>query len=496
MGTAIAGKRYIYNAGFCDLEGDSLSYELAVPLQGSNISVPNYRFPNELSDSTQSGATPATFAIDSVNGFVYWDAPTTAGEYNIAFKVNEWRDGRRIGSYTRDMQVLVQSCESGECNPPVFDISLWNRVVLTAGDMLDFNFKIAQHGQTTSLAAYSSHLQQENISFSSSETSTTNNGKLTWNTKLDEIRLTPYNFYFFAKTERSDGEAEAFSMSLLQVFLRTAKPLNLTATANDSEKSVALSWSAYQNGNLSSYSLFRRVSKIDNISEDSSVDISWLNQYVKIAELGKESTNYTDLNLVGTSEYSYRLVANLEIEGRQAKSLASNRATATITCSTEDVVADFQVFQNGKDVFIVNNSQNAHTYYWDFGDGTKDTTFLNQIAHTYQELDEYQISLTATNSCNTQSVTKNTIITSLEIESGIQLNIYPNPATGGSHLKLDMPKGVKIISSSLFSQDGKKYKLELKEDSLKLPEGIAPSLYFMVLELGSGETIVEKLVIE
>ena len=56
------------------------------------------------------------------------------GEYNVAFVIDEWRHGVRIGSLTRDMQIRILACNN---NPPVI-ISVTDTCV-TAGDQLNFN---------------------------------------------------------------------------------------------------------------------------------------------------------------------------------------------------------------------------------------------------------------------------------------------------------------------------------------------------------------------
>lgn len=107
--------RYIHNPGAYDPDGDSLSYELDVPKQAFQRPVNNYRDPNvaEFSTSQESGATPALFGIDPVFGDLIWDAPGTAGQFNVAFRIVEWRkiDGRfqQIGYVVRDMQIIIEN---------------------------------------------------------------------------------------------------------------------------------------------------------------------------------------------------------------------------------------------------------------------------------------------------------------------------------------------------------------------------------------------------
>lgn len=65
----------------------------------------------------------------------------------------------------------------------------------------------------------------------------------------------------------------------------------------------------------------------------------------------------------------------------------------------EDPVASFQ-YEISEDDFLTvhfeNFSQNAETYQWTFGDG--ETSTEENPTHTYEEPDEYEVTLTATNS--------------------------------------------------------------------------------------------------
>ena len=63
----IVGIRYIHNPGAFDPDGDSLSYELVIPLQDELNEVTNYRYPNsqefytEFNEGREGGLGPTTF---------------------------------------------------------------------------------------------------------------------------------------------------------------------------------------------------------------------------------------------------------------------------------------------------------------------------------------------------------------------------------------------------------------------------------------------------
>ena len=107
--------RYIHNPGAYDPDGDSLAYELGVPFQAFQRRVNNYRDPNvpEFSTKQESGQTPALFSINEITGDLIWDAPGTSGQFNVAFKIMEYRKlaGKwvQIGYVIRDMQIIIEN---------------------------------------------------------------------------------------------------------------------------------------------------------------------------------------------------------------------------------------------------------------------------------------------------------------------------------------------------------------------------------------------------
>jgi len=107
--------RYIHNPGAFDPDGDSLSYLLDIPKQGFERNVNNYRDPAsaEFSKKREDGSVPAFLRIDPTFGDLVWDAPGTAGQFNVAFRIIEWRkiNGKyeQIGYVVRDMQIIIEN---------------------------------------------------------------------------------------------------------------------------------------------------------------------------------------------------------------------------------------------------------------------------------------------------------------------------------------------------------------------------------------------------
>ncbi len=107
--------RYIHNPGAYDPDGDSLSYRLDIPKQGFERVVNNYRDPasSEFSKNQEDGSVPAFLRVDPFFGDLVWDAPGTAGQFNVALRITEWRkiEGKyvEIGYVVRDMQIIIEN---------------------------------------------------------------------------------------------------------------------------------------------------------------------------------------------------------------------------------------------------------------------------------------------------------------------------------------------------------------------------------------------------
>ncbi|MBK8620502.1 MAG: gliding motility-associated C-terminal domain-containing protein [Saprospiraceae bacterium] len=124
---ACAGKKFIHNPNGYDPDGDSLVYELAVPLQAVNLPVPLYLLPDQILPGPNN-----KISINGRTGEFIWDAPVLLGEYNIAIKISEYRNGVLISSVLRDMQILVRACVN---DPP--SILVDEEICVLAGEKID-----------------------------------------------------------------------------------------------------------------------------------------------------------------------------------------------------------------------------------------------------------------------------------------------------------------------------------------------------------------------
>ncbi len=192
------GEVFKHNPNAYDIDGDSLVFELAVPLQASNTSVPNYAFPDEVNPGADNN-----ISLDPNTGEFTWDSPQEPGEYNVAFLIREFRNGIQIGTMIRDMQILIEDVPN---TPP--ELSIVNDTCVTVGDVLTINVEATESedapssGQIIDLSAFGGPFELESSPASFAvllETINEANGIFNWNIVCDHIYSDEYIVVFKAE---------------------------------------------------------------------------------------------------------------------------------------------------------------------------------------------------------------------------------------------------------------------------------------------------------
>lgn len=105
------GQPYFTSFSIEDPDGDSLSYRLTQPLQGSGTAVEDYLY---LDDPSLYQGTPGLFQLSSTTGNLIWATNNLANipdqqavDFNLAIKVFQWRNGFIIGETTIDYTIEV-----------------------------------------------------------------------------------------------------------------------------------------------------------------------------------------------------------------------------------------------------------------------------------------------------------------------------------------------------------------------------------------------------
>jgi gliding motility-associated-like protein len=287
------GKPFYHTPAAYDPDGDSLSYRL-IPCKGvGGEDIPGYTYPQASS----------LFEVDPVTGILQWENPMLQGEYNVAILIEEWRQGVKIGSVTRDMQILINACNN---NLP--QINAISDTCVVAGSTLDFVITgIDPDGNKVTLEASGGPLE---LSVSPAVMTPPNAHGLnpafefTWHTECSHIRKTPYQLVIHAKDD-------SFPIPLSNVHA-----VNITvigpAMENLAVDDFHLTWSPYAScTNVEAIRVYRRTGSTPYEPDDCETGVR--PGYQMIAELPANATSYQDTNggadfLQGV-DYCYRVVA-------------------------------------------------------------------------------------------------------------------------------------------------------------------------------------------
>lgn len=116
---AYVNQIFTHNTGAYDPDGDSLAFELFIPLADQNVEVPNYVYPHLLTPP------PATLTLNQITGDMIWDRPTYTGVVNVGIIVKEYRriyvngvlnSVLQVGWVKRDLQIIITDSNN---KPPI-----------------------------------------------------------------------------------------------------------------------------------------------------------------------------------------------------------------------------------------------------------------------------------------------------------------------------------------------------------------------------------------
>lgn len=302
------GKLYLHNPSAYDPDGDSLSYRLVACKGMDGMDIPGYTYPQ----ASQS------FSIDSVTGELRWENPVLQGEYNVAFIVEEWRHGVKIGSVIRDMQILISACDND-----LPQIHCDDTYCVVAGEQLSFVVSGSDpnpYNQVTLTASGAPFELTQSPALMNPETATGYQPEFEfiWNTGCSHVRNTPYQVVIHAK---DDGVPVSLTnVKTITINVMGPKVQNLVAEAHGHE--ATLSWSAYSCPNASALLVYRKAGCNGYVPDECETGIR--EGYQLIATLDDVfATSYTDPDLAQGMTFEYRVVAQFR-DG--AKGIVSDAA--------------------------------------------------------------------------------------------------------------------------------------------------------------------------
>lgn len=203
-----------YNPLPFDIDGDSLVWNLSVPLSGSGT-VSGYQ---DLSDTILYSNTTGVFSMDAVTGQITWD-PKMVGNFVASFAIEEYRNGVLVGAMSRDMQFVVVPDSTNAVPdvsflqaPPTNNLG-YPYVKILPGQNYDITLLAsdADVSDVLSIEVYGESFEITNPStFNYSTTGNGNEieGTFSWTPDMSQVRSKPYivvfrtsdNFFYFDET--------------------------------------------------------------------------------------------------------------------------------------------------------------------------------------------------------------------------------------------------------------------------------------------------------
>ena len=319
---ACSGTRFTYNPAAYDPDGDSLSYVLVTPWEAQNKVVGNggYTLPNDsrFNGKSEAGGSPL-FQINPITGTLTWDAPGATGQYNLAFLIEEWRNGERIGFERVDMQVVVNDCQNRRP-----EVIIPKDTCLVAGTLLnrtilarDPDVPLQDLRITSFGGVYDATFPNPRATFvfSPDKQKSTAKGTFNWQTACQHIRLAPYTIVFRAEDFPPNANTKLTDSKSWQVTIVGPQPTSLTATPLN--KAIRLNWDNYltkQCNNAQEIIIYRKQGCDNRTPANCEIGVpaSW--GYQEIGRVPAGTTTFLDDNnkagLPKGIKYSYRIVAS------------------------------------------------------------------------------------------------------------------------------------------------------------------------------------------
>ncbi len=459
---------FIHNPGAFDPEGDSLSYELTVCKRDVGRNVEGYSFPETLFGATnQAGTGPATLRIDPLTGDLIWDAPLQPGQYNVAFFVNEWRNGIKISSINRDIQIIIRENPN---RPPVLIIPQDTCVI--AGSSLTRNIIATDPDRDfITLQAFGELLQNRSPgnratfdTLLSQSTAGRRVGTFRWQTVCTDVRREPYNVVFRAEDRPTPRINRLVVLRTWRITVIGPPPTGLTATPDNTNRSVSLSWANYTCPNATRMLIFRRQGTSAWNPGTCETGIPASAGYQQIGEVPIGQTSFLDNNggqgLRRGVTYCYRIYAVFP-NPRGGESIASTEICTTLQTNAP-LITNVSVERTSPtqgEIFVrwvkpiaidVTRFPKPHTYRVTRAENFSGTVNIRQLPRVFAENDTFftDIGLNTAQRVYNYRVTffaNGVIVDSSEVASSVRLEA--TPASRAINLRWNMVVPWNNISS-------------------------------------------------
>ncbi|MCR5886776.1 gliding motility-associated C-terminal domain-containing protein [Hymenobacter sp. J193] len=360
---------YLHNPAGSDADGDSLAYKLVecryVPggvasVRGNTPEpkvVPAYRYPDDQASTVSPGGVqvpfagppaaqegrPAIFTQDVLTGQIVWNSPSMAGEFNVAFVVEEWRrvEGAtpvKIGEILRDMQITVSPTDNLR---PI--LTLPRDICIIAGDSARGVVRaVDPNGDPIDLTAFGGLLARTPVltppgyerfraTFRQKQRTAPVSGVFRWRSTCADVAEQPYQIVFRASDDPGNNEVPLIDQGVWRITVVGPPPENLQATPE--ALGINLTWNLYECQNASRILIYRREGPGNFEPDTCNPGIPTSAGYVQIGEVAANTREFRDDNkgrgLERGKTFCYRIYAEFPLPAG-GKSLASQEVCAKI----------------------------------------------------------------------------------------------------------------------------------------------------------------------
>ncbi len=296
---------YCHNVSAYDPDGDSLHYSLVTPRGMDCEPIPVYDRPDKC--GLCSPGPNNDLEIDPATGELCWDAPQVAGEYNIAIKVKEYRNGILVGSVVRDMQITA----TGQCNNEAPELDPLPDTCVKAGTDIEFQVSATDPDNdeiTLKGSGGPFEVAQSPAQFPHGITNPGNvSGTFKWSTKCAHVRKRPYQATFRVRDDKQVALQDFETMNI-----RVVAPAPQNPQASPAGNTMELEWEKSICTQATSYKIYRREDSIGFSPDHCETGVPDYTGYTLLdSTMGLNDTSYVDDNgLTHGTRYCYMVVAS------------------------------------------------------------------------------------------------------------------------------------------------------------------------------------------
>lgn len=333
---ACVGQPYCYQVAAFDPDGDSLAYELTIPM-GTNCQQlafgTNYIYPDSPSSSSVITGGGGNMEIDPLTGTLCWVSPQIQGEFNYAIKIKEYRNGIEVGYVIQDIQVFVLN----DCNQNTApDLAELSDTCVSAGDTLIVPIPYTDNLGAT-LQSFGQPFSANPAAFVSNPppNGATDTAYFVWETGCSNVQAAVYPTYFIAQ----DAGNPVPLQDIETMYITVNGPAVTNLTVNPQGNGMQLNWDPNICSNIIGYKIYRR-SGLSNYTEDCcSQNAAESMGYTLIGQTNShgDTSFYDNSDLVIGNDYCYIV-------------------TACFNATTESCVSDQQCAQLQMDVPVLTNA--------------------------------------------------------------------------------------------------------------------------------------------